>query len=62
SSITKSEPTGRPAGPHDLAFDEFSIGERTPVNIKTTMKRVGNHPQQMTKRGKIKDIRLTIRD
>lgn len=28
SSITKSEPTGKPAGPHDLAFDEFGNGER----------------------------------
>lgn len=29
SSITKSEPTGKPAGPRDLAFDEFRIGEKT---------------------------------
>lgn len=28
SSITKSEPTGKPAGPHDLAFDELIIGDR----------------------------------
>ncbi|KYF22745.1 hypothetical protein AIZ13_25295, partial [Salmonella enterica subsp. enterica serovar Typhimurium] len=27
-SITKSEPTGKPAGPHDLAFDDFRNGER----------------------------------
>lgn len=29
SSITKSEPTGKPAGPRDLAFDEFRNGEKT---------------------------------
>ncbi|EAA7556556.1 TPA_asm: hypothetical protein G0G79_28785, partial [Salmonella enterica] len=28
SSNAKSEPTGKPAGPRDLAFDEFGNGER----------------------------------
>ncbi|MDP4366170.1 hypothetical protein QR509_26360, partial [Escherichia coli] len=33
SSITKSEPTGKPAGPHDLAFDDFRNGERWQISI-----------------------------
>ncbi|MCE0332600.1 hypothetical protein LVW06_26860, partial [Klebsiella pneumoniae] len=33
SSITKSEPTGKPAGPHDLAFDDFRNGERWQILI-----------------------------
>ncbi|WP_227542572.1 hypothetical protein, partial [Klebsiella pneumoniae] len=31
--ITKSEPTGKPAGPHDLAFDDFRNGERWQILI-----------------------------
>ncbi|MFS7669642.1 hypothetical protein ACJ8BR_25535, partial [Klebsiella pneumoniae] len=33
SSITKSEPTGKPAGPHDLEFDDFGNGERWQILI-----------------------------
>ncbi|MER1979392.1 hypothetical protein KHU12_26195, partial [Pseudocitrobacter faecalis] len=32
-SITKSEPTGKPAGPHDLEFDDFGNSERWQILI-----------------------------